>query len=341
MTSSPEKADDPVLVEATRGEMVESRHRGACAVTDADGTIILAIGDIARPAYARSAIKPLQALPLIESGAADAFQLGAGEIALACASHRGEPMHVAAVSAWLARIGLGPGDLECGTHAPTDPAAAQALYRAGASPSPLHNNCSGKHAGFLTTARFFGEGVRGYIAAAHPVQQRVEAVLAAMTGLDLSAAPRGTDGCGIPVIGMPLSGLARAMARLATPARLPEKRGAAGRRILEAMAAEPLMVAGTGTFVSAVLATTRGSALVKNGAEGMFCAALPAQGLGIALKIADGAGRAAEVAMGAVLRRLGALDAAQLKALARFLAPDITNVAGKAVGRLRSTLGGI
>jgi L-asparaginase II len=331
---------DPVLVEATRGGMVESRHRGACAVADADGKIVLAIGDVGRPVYGRSAIKPLQALPLVESGAADAFALDAREIALACASHRGEAVHVAAVAAWLGRLGLGANDLECGAHAPTDPTAAQALICAGTPPSPLHNNCSGKHAGFLTTAHHFAEPTLGYIAAAHPVQQRVEAVLAAMTGLDLSAAPRGIDGCGIPVIGIPLSALATAMARLANPVALPEMRAAASRRILDAMAAEPLMVAGTGTFVSAVLATAGATVVVKNGAEGMFCAALRQHGLGIALKIADGAARAADVALGAILVRLGAIDRAQSEALAAFLSPDVRNVAGKVVGRLLPAEGG-
>jgi L-asparaginase II len=327
---------DPVLVEATRGAAVESRHRGACAVVDAQGKVVLALGDAERPVYGRSAVKPLQALPLIESGAADAYQLGAKEIALACASHRGEAMHVAAVGAWLGRLGLGVEDLECGAHLPTDPAAAQALIRTGAEPSALHNNCSGKHAGFLTTARHLGEKTRGYIEAAHPVQQRVRAVLEAMSGLDLARAPTGIDGCGIPVIGLPLAAIARAMARLADPAGLGEARAGAARRILAAMAAEPLMVAGTGTFTSAVLAACGRSVVPKPGAEGMFCAALPGKGWGVALKIEDGAARASEVAMGAILGRLGALEPQAAQSLAPFLTPLIRNVAGRDVGRLRA-----
>lgn len=329
------QAADPVLVEAVRGNMVESRHRGACAVADARGRLVLARGDVERPIYGRSAIKPLQALPLIETGAADAFALGARELALACASHRGEPRHVAAVEAWLARLGLSARDLECGAHAPADPASAEALLRAGAAPSPLHNNCSGKHAGFLTTARHLGEPTRNYIDAAHPVQRRLLAVLEAMTGLGLAAAPRGIDGCGIPVIGIPLAGLARAMARLADPAGLAPTRAAAARRILDAMAAEPSMVAGAGSFTTAVLSEAGRTVRLKPGAEGVFCAALPEQGLGIALKIADGAGRAAEVAMGETLRRLGALSAEQSDRLARLLRPSLRNVAGREIGVLR------
>jgi L-asparaginase II len=329
---------DPVLVEAIRGGLVESRHRGACAVADAAGALVLALGDVERPVYGRSAIKPLQALPLIESGAADAYGLDAREIALACASHRGEKMHVAAVEAWLARLGLGVGDLECGAHAPTDPVAAATLLRAGEKPSALHHNCSGKHAGFLTTARHLGEPIRGYIDAAHPVQRRVLAALEAMTGLDLSTAPRGIDGCGIPVIGIPLAALARAMARLADPADLAAHRAAAARRLLDAMAAEPLMVAGTGSFTSTVMAIAGRRVRLKPGAEGVFCAALPEHGLGIALKIADGAARAAEVALGAILCRLGALDAAAAERLAPMLSPVIRNVAGRAVGALRATV---
>jgi L-asparaginase II len=326
---------DPILVEVMRGEMVESRHRGAYAVVDAAGGVVLAQGDIQRPVYARSAIKPLQALPLVETGAADHYRLGVREVALACASHNGTPPVVAAVEAWLDRIGLAPDDLECGADPPIDTAAAHALIRAGQSPSALHNNCSGKHAGFLSAARFLGEPTRGYIGADHPAQRRVLAVLSEMTGLDLARAPHGTDGCGIPVVGMPLKGMARAMARLADPAGLAAERAAAARRILEAMAAEPLIVAGASRFTREVLRVGSATVRLKPGAEGVACAALPQHGLGIALKIGDGAGRAADVAMGALLVRLGMLDPAQADAIAPVLRPPVKNVAGHMVGEVR------
>jgi len=179
-------AANPLVVEVTRGDMVESRHRAAAAILDRTGKVIEAWGDIARPVYGRSATKPIQALALIESGAADHYGLGEVEIALTCASHNGEPRQVAAVTAWLARVGLGVADLECGAHLPYDEDSVAAMIRAGAKPTAAHNNCSGKHAGFLTTARHLGEPTRGYIAWDHPVQQRVLRVLEAMSaGVDV------------------------------------------------------------------------------------------------------------------------------------------------------------
>jgi L-asparaginase II len=333
--ASPANSSNPILVETTRGDMVESRHAGAAAVVDAAGRVVRSWGDIDAPVFARSAIKPLQALPLVETGAAERFGLGDAEIALACASHRGEPIHVETVRRWLARADLGPQDLECGSHAPANAAAAEALIRAGEAPSALHNNCSGKHSGFLTTSRHQGEPTRGYIAPDHPVQRRVRAVLEAMSGLDLSRAPRGTDGCGIPVIGISLHGMARAMARLADPKGLPVERAAAGKRILDAMAAAPLMVSGTGTFTTVVMTVAGATVRLKPGAEGVCCAVLPELGYGVALKIDDGASRASEVAVGAILEGLGAFTSAQREILAPQLRPSIKNVAGREVGAIR------
>jgi L-asparaginase II len=333
--SSPE----PILVEVRRGDMVESRHCGAYAVVDAAGGLVLAQGDIEHPVYPRSAIKPLQALPLVETGAADRFGLGVKEIALACASHNGTAPVVAGVEAWLARIGLGPGDLECGADPPIDQAAAQALIRAGQPFSALHNNCSGKHAGFLSAARHCGEPTRGYIAPEHPVQRRVQAVLSSMTGLNLEQAPHGTDGCGIPVIGIPLKAMARAMARLADPAGLPAEQAAAAGRVLDAMAAEYLIVAGASRFTREVMRVAAATVRLKPGAEGVACAALPQHGLGVALKMSDGAGRAADVAMGALLVRLGMLDGAQAAEIEAVLRPPLKNVAGLTVGEVRAVPG--
>ncbi len=329
--SSPE----PILVEVVRGGMVESRHCGSFAVVDTAGRVLHAQGDIEHPVYPRSAIKPLQALPLIETGAADRFGLGVKEIALACASHNGAAPVVAAVEAWLNRIGLSKDDLECGADPPIDGAAAQALIRAGQSPSALHNNCSGKHAGFLSTAQHCGDPTRGYIDPQHPAQKRVEAALASMTGLDLSHAPHGTDGCGIPVIGIPLKAMARAMARLADPADLAPERAAAAQRILAAMAVEYLIVAGASRFTREVMRVASATVRLKPGAEGVACAALPQHGLGVALKVGDGAGRAADVAMGALLVKLGMIDAAQAGAIEAVLHPSVRNVAGHVVGEVR------
>lgn len=325
----------PRLVEIVRGERIESFHRGAIALADAAGRIVHSLGDVDGLVYPRSALKPIQALPLIETGAADGFGLGTQELALACASHRGEPFHVAAVAAWLARIGLGEADLECGTHPPRHEPSYRALLRAGGSPSQLHNNCSGKHAGFLTTATWLREPTGFYIEPDHPVQRRVTQTIGEMTGLDLSRAPHALDGCGIPVIAVPLAALAVAMARLADPSRLAEHRRAAVKRLLDAMIAAPLMVDGTGGMTSAVMTAAPATVRLKPGAEGVFCAALPALGLGIALKIDDGGGRAAELAMATLLDRLGCFAPEQRAALGAFLKPPLYTVAGRMAGRLQ------
>jgi L-asparaginase II len=326
----------PVLVEVTRGAMVESCHRGAAVVVDAKGGIVMAWGNVETPIYARSAAKPLQALALVETGAADAFALGPRELALACGSHHGEPPHVAAVASWLARIGLGAEDLECGAHLPLNQDAADALRGRGMSPSALHNNCSGKHSGFLTTAKFLGEPTEGYVGAAHPVQQRVERIIGEMAGLDLAHAPHGTDGCGIPVVGLPLAALARAMARMADTCGLPPERADASRRLLDAMAAEPLMVSGSTGFATALLRLAGGKVRAKPGAEGVYAASLPRLGLGVALKIEDGAGRAGDAALVAILARLGVLDAAEMEALADARKATVRSIAGSAVGEVRA-----
>jgi L-asparaginase II len=325
---------NPFLVDVARGAMVESRHRGRYVVADIDGRIVAAGGDIAAPVFPRSAIKFLQALPLVESGAADAFALGAAELAIACASHGGESRHVETVAAWLARIGLGPGDLECGAHMPSAAAAAEVLIRAGTKPSALHNNCSGKHAGMLATCLHLGEPTRGYIAPEHPQQRRVVAAFEAMLDLDLARAPRGVDGCGLPQIGIPLAALAAGIARFGAPVKLPAARADACRRLAAAILAEPFMLAGTGRFCTRAIEACGGKAVIKTGAEGVYVAALPAQGLGIALKIDDGAARAAEVAMGHLLRVHAALDAAAQARLEDLLAPPLLNAAGRAVGGL-------
>lgn len=334
-TPAADRSANPLVVEVTRGGMVESRHRAAVAVVDPDGAVVRGWGDIDRPVYGRSAIKPLQALPLLETGAADRFALSAAEIALACASHSCEPRHVAAVGAWLARIGLSADDLECGSHLPSEDQAMKAVVRSGVPLTGLYNNCSGKHAGFLTTARHLGEPTRGYIRFEHPVQQRILGTLEQVCGLDLRDAPRGIDGCGIPVIGIPLGNLALGMARLADPDGLPPARAAAARRILAAMCAEPFMVAGTGRFCTVLMEALGPKAAVKTGAEGVYCAALPELGLGVALKVDDGAGRAAEVAMGAVLVHLGVIGEAERGAIADKLQPPVLNRAGLETGRIR------
>ena len=335
LVESTRETDNPLLVEVTRGGMVESRHRAAFAVSDSAGKIVLSAGDFERPVYGRSAIKALQALPLIETGAADAFQLGDAEIALASASHNGEPRHVDGVTQWLTRIGLSVDDLECGPHLPYHEPSAMELLRSGDEPNRAHNNCSGKHSGFLSVARHLGHPTKGYIQYEHPVQQRILGVLETMTGLDLGAVPRGIDGCGIPVIAMPLGNMALAMARLADPSDQPEERQAACARVLKAIAAEPFMVAGSERFCTDVMEITGPKVMIKTGAEGVYCGSLPELGLGIALKVDDGAGRAAETLMGQILLTLGVLTNEEIAKLTPVLTPTLKNRAGTEVGQIR------
>lgn len=328
---------NPVLVEVVRGPMVESRHRGAIAVVAPDGSVIHAIGDVTRDMYPRSSIKPVQALPLIETGAADAFGFSDVEIALSCASHLGEARHVAAVRAMLEKTDADPDQFECGAQPPASTSAEHEIVKAGEPPHAIHNNCSGKHAGMIATALHRGEPVTGYTKVTHPVQQRVLGVFESMTGCDLSRAPRGTDGCSVPVWAMPLGNLALAMARMADPSDQPETRQTAVARIRAAMAAEPFYIHGSNAFGTDVIAAAGPDVLVKGGAEGVYTAILPALGLGVALKIDDGASRAAELVMIHTLEHLGALDETQRTALTQRLHPVQTNWAGTEVGELRPT----
>ncbi|MBV9571661.1 MAG: asparaginase [Alphaproteobacteria bacterium] len=298
--------DNPILVEVTRGEIVESVHRGAFAIARADGTVVLALGNMDVPVFPRSTLKPIQALPLIESGAADAFGLGNEEIALACASHSGEPMHTRRVAAWLDRIGCAEQDLACGAHPVRYQPVWTEMVREGQQPTRLHNNCSGKHTGFLTVARHWGIATEGYEQHDHPVQRAIAKVLGELAEIDLEL-PWGVDGCAAPNFALPITAMAQALAKLANPSGLPDGRAQAVRRIVGAMMAHPELVAGTGRSDTVLMRACRGRAATKAGAEGYYGGIIPEAGLGIALKIDDGAGRAAETAMAAILDKLGLL----------------------------------
>ncbi|WP_343563716.1 asparaginase [Kiloniella sp. b19] len=324
-----------IEVEVTRGTMVESRHEVSFAVVNAAGKVITAAGDYNVPVYARSSLKMLQAIPLVETGAADAFGLTDRELSLACASHDGETVHTETVAGWLEKIGCSVDDLECGAHLPYHLPSMEALLRANGEASALHNNCSGKHTGFLSFARHCGMPTGGYIKYEHPVQQRILGVLESMCSEDLGNAPRGADGCGIPVIGISLAKTALGMARMADPVDLPAARAKACERIVQAIVREPVMIAGTDRFCSHVIRALKGRAVVKTGAEGFFCAILPEDGLGIALKARDGATRAAETALLAVLRKLKILDDAAEAELKDRITQPLRNRAGVHVGDVR------
>lgn len=324
---------NPVLVEVLRGALIESRHRGAVAVVDADGRTVLALGDVASPVYPRSAVKALQALVLVESGAAERFEFGDEELALACASHGGEFGHVATAGRMLAAAGLDAAALQCGAHWPSHAASARELVRAGCEPNPLHNNCSGKHAGFVCAACAMGVDHRHYISAAHPVQREVRAAIEMLAGTRLPDEHRGIDGCSAPNWAVLLTNLALAFARFATGHALTPQRAKAAARLRAACAAKPWHVAGTGRFCTELMQHFGARVFVKTGAEGVFCGALPAQGLGIALKCDDGAGRAAELVMAAMIARF--LPDADQAWLERFVRPALRNWNGIVVGGLR------
>jgi L-asparaginase II len=320
---------NPVLIELTRGALVESRHAGAIALVRATGERVAGIGEIEAPIFPRSAIKPLQALPLLETGAADRFGFGPPQIALACGSHAGTLRHVAVVEGMLTAIGLAHSALACGAHAPIDGAAAQALAVAAIQPSPLHHNCSGKHAGMLATARHKGEPIEGYGRPDHPVQARIERTLAELSGCDLGADACGIDGCSVPNWAMATTGLALAFARLATGEGLEGARAEAAARVVAACWAHPELVAGPGRLDTLLMQRLPGKLLVKAGAEGVYAGALPEHGLGFALKIDDGAKRAAEAAVVALIARF--------YPQARNLGPSpvIASWQGTAVGEMR------
>ena len=330
---------NPVLVDVTRGALVESRHRGAIVVVDATRSRRAAIGDVEAPVFPRSAVKALQAIALVESGAADRYGFGPAELALAAASHSGEPRHVETAEAMLRAAGRSVADLECGTHMPSSSVAERALVRAGHTPGPLHNNCSGKHAGFICLACHLGIDPKGYVAADHPVQREVTAVLAAMTGAALGDGNRAVDGCSIPTYAIPLDRLALSFARFITGEGLSAARATAARRIVGACMAEPWMVAGTGRFCTDAMALLPGRLFVKTGAEGVFCAALPELGLGVAQKCDDRATRAAETMMAAVIDALLPLTDGERARFTHRLAPPIVSRRGAKVGEIRPVAG--
>ncbi|PTW55743.1 asparaginase [Breoghania corrubedonensis] len=330
---------NPVLVEVTRGDLVESRHRGALAILDADGASVVTLGDVARPVYPRSAVKALQALPLVESGAAEALDYAPAELALACSSHNGEPVHVNAARVMLMKAGLDEDALECGPQWPRLEADRRALHLAGEEPSPLHNNCSGKHAGFLGLARVMGAQTRGYVKADHPVQQEIRAVLEAMTGAAHGQDVCGIDGCSIPTFAVPLTGLARAFAVFATGEGLEAGRAGACQTLYEACTANPHMVAGTGRFCTDVMTAFGDRVFVKTGAEGVFCGAIPELGLGIALKCDDGGTRAAEAMMAGVISALLEADEDQAAVLKGFNGAPVATRLGVVAGHVRTVDG--
>lgn len=333
---------NPVLIDVTREPaaastpFVESFHRGAIAVVDASGRTLVQIGDTERAICPRSALKPLQALAFLESGALDEFALGPEEVALSAASHSGEPVHVQAIAGWLKKIDCTIEQLECGAHLPYDEPSARDIIRQGKEPNALHNNCSGKHAAFLSLARVMGADLTGYTAPDHPVQKRVAAIVSEMVDFDVTSASVGADGCAAPNYAIPLGALARSFARMARTESLIPVRANAVTTLLSAVEEAPVLLAGTGRPCTILIENLSSTGLVKSGAEGVYGAILPGPGLGIAIKVDDGAMRAASMIMANVLDRLGVLDRGT-KAVEDLISAELANVRGDRVGTIATS----
>ena len=330
---------NPILVEVTRGDMVESSHRGAAVVVDQNDKEVAAYGNVDRPIFPRSAIKPLQAIVLAESGALQHYRLSSEHIALACASHSGQSMHVDGVRNWLDSIGLDETALECGAHAATHRDTRMTMIREQQEPNALFNNCSGKHAGFLTVAIHNNEPVSGYLERSHPVQQRVLKVLRDLTSEAVESSVAGIDGCGIPVVGMSLRGIARAFSRITTADFVSPIRRQAAINVRSAMMERPDLVGGDNRFCTAVPMAVNSRVLVKVGAEGVYAGmTTDDKPIGFALKIDDGSRRAAEVAAGWIVTKYCDLDLDALTKLRPWFQPVVKNIAKKPVGFIRPSL---
>ncbi len=312
--------NNPLVVEVTRGASIESVHLVDVALVDNTGNLVEGWGESSRPTLPRSALKPIQATPLITEGVADSESLTAQQLAVACSSHNGEAGHVEVVDRWLEELGFSHNVLECGAHVPSNPQAARDLMLSGIQPDSRHNNCSGKHTGFVCLSKHFNLDVSGYIAPDHPVMKRfVTPAIEDFCRIDLSDQVPGVDGCGVPVWSIPLSHLAGGWSQL-------RARGS-GQRLLQAMVDQPFLVAGTDRACTRLMEAASGDAAVKTGAEGVFCGVDLREGFAFALKVRDGQARAAEVAAEWLLDRLGCVE---------FAAPQtLKNWAGTSVGEIR------
>jgi len=321
---------NPIIAELRRGQTVESIHRGAYAVVNAQGAIIAKAGAFDQAFFPRSAIKAFQCLPLIESGAAAAFKLNDEEIALCCASHSGDTEHLRVAREILAKAGIAETCLECGAHMPTARDARYALIRSNENPQQIHNVCSGKHAGMLALSKHIGALSEGYTKPLHPVQLAVAKTLTAYCEVDISQAAMGVDGCSVPTWALPMNKLARGFAKLTDP------NNAASQWILRAVKNHPAMIEGAGMFDTKIMQAVP-RLFLKFGAEGVFCGCIPHAGLGFALKCDDGSARGAEVAVAEMLAQLDVWTDAEKAELEAFAREPLRNWRKIEVGDLRAT----
>ena len=331
--------DNPVLVRFLRGREVESVHRGAWCLVDTAGEVVVGAGELTHPYFARSSVKALQALPLLESGAAEHFQFSDEELALSSASHAGEECHTEVVRRALERLGLGVRHLRCGVHAPFDERTRRSLRARGESASALHNNCSGKHMGFLALAQHLGVQSERYLEPESAGQKLVPQVLAEMSGRPERELAPELDGCSAPTFRLSLVELATAFARLANPEALVPARRAAAARLTRVAGAHPVLIAGSAKWLdTALLGASGGRLFAKYGAESVQAVGIVGGGRGFALKIDDGGLRALQAFVPAILAHLGLLQASELTALASFCETKLVNFAGLEVGRIEAVL---
>jgi L-asparaginase II len=335
----------PVLVEVTRGSLIESNHRGFIAVVDASGAVVASLGDIGTPAWLRSAGKPFQTIPVITSGAAARYGFTPRELAVIAGSHSGESLHVEAVLSILNKIGLDESALQCGTHMPFDEASAKRLRAENREPGVLHNNCSGKHSGMLAFAKHTGEPSENYLDPDHPIQRRIRSTLARFAEMPGDEIEVAVDGCSAPVFGLSVEAMARSYARLVCSGRagIEPELAAAASRVVSAMIEYPEMVGGTrGRLDTDLMLAAKGEIISKVGAEGVQLLGVKPNerypnGLGVAIKIEDGdIRRARDPVVIETLRQLGLLDEAQLAALARYAWSNIFNYRKIETGEVRT-----
>ncbi len=339
-----------IVVELTRGPLVESLFRGHAAVVDSTGRVLFAVGDPNLVTFWRSSAKPVQAMPVVTSGAADAFGYTPAHLAIFCASHNAEPVHTDTVYDALQRAGLGPEYLQCGAHFPYDRPTAEAMKAAGEEPGRIHSNCSGKHSGMLALGKHLGLPTDDYLNPASEVQQVILASVATSCGIAKEQIAIGVDGCGVPVFGMPLTNMSYAFARLADPERMPEGQQIAARRMRDAMLEHPYLVAGRARICSELMGLPGKRWVAKSGAEGVYSVGLLPEvvaaspllqqvgavgGVGITVKAEDGNTDARHLMIVEIMRQLGILNDEDLTALAKYRPAPITNWAGKQVGEKR------
>jgi L-asparaginase II len=328
------KSRTPFNIDVTRGNAVESTHQVMVCVSDARGIPQAYWGNIDYITFPRSSMKPLQAIPFVESGAMEKFGLDERMLAMACASHMGEKMHMEVLTQWLEKIKITESDLHCGPCYPGNEAAAHEMMKKGAKPTSLLHNCSGKHLGIISTCLALGEDHKDYWKPTHPAQARIRKALAEHTKVKIDNMPAGTDGCAIPAYSMPLQSLALGMSTFFNTG-IPKARAQTLQRIFHAWKNNPKLVSGTENFSANLSEKTKGRCMLKSGAEGAFVGLMPEKQLVFALKVADGAKRAAEVASALVFKHFGALTEAEYQELKQWTMPSVKNSRGEDVGVIK------